>query len=229
MSENPSVMPLLSSLPPETQALLRPLLYSRNLDKDEYAFFEGDPADALYVVGSGRLKVLKHSDTGKEILLEVVSAGDTVGEIGVLNGSIYPVSTQAMEPAQVWGIRRADYLRILERHPELAIQVARGMGKRLIDAYDMMLSLAVERVERRIARVLLKLAAATGERTGEGILIGTPLTRQDIADMTGTTVETAIRVMSRFTKKGIIRSRRGRVLLAQPHQLVLIAEEIDRV
>lgn len=228
MSENPSAMPTLSSLPPQAQAALRPLLYARTLDKDEYAFFEGDPADALYVVGSGRLKVLKHSDTGKEILLEVVSAGDTVGEVGVLNGKVYPVSTQAMEPSQVWGIRRADYLRILQAHPELALHVARGMGKRLTDAYDMMLSLAVERVERRIARVLLKLAAATGQRVKEGVLIGTPLTRQDIADMAGTTVETAIRVMSRFTKKGIVRSRRGMVLLTQPHQLVLIAEEVDR-
>jgi len=146
----------------------------------------------------------------------------------VLDGNVYPVSAQAMEPSQVWGIRRDDYLRLLQRHPELALQVARGMGKRLKDAYDMMLSLAVERVERRIARVLLKLAAATGQRTKEGIVIGTPLTRQDLADMTGTTVETAIRVMSRFTKTGIIRSRRGRVILTEPHQLVLIAEEVDR-
>jgi len=228
MSENKAPVPPLSSLPPDAQAVMRPLLRARSLDKDEYAFFEGDPADALYVVGSGRLKVLKHSDTGREILLEVVSSGDTIGEIGVLDGNVYPVSTQAMEPSQVWGIRRDDYLRLLQQHPALALQVARGMGKRLKDAYDMMLSLAVERVERRIARVLLKLAAATGQRVKEGIAIGTPLTRQDLADMTGTTVETAIRVMSRFTKAGIVRSRRGRVILAEPHRLVLIAEEVGR-
>lgn len=206
------------------QALLRP----RSVDKDEFLFFEGDPADTLYLVRSGRIKILKHSDTGKEMLLEIVSAGDTVGETGVLDGGVYPVSAQAMEPSQVWGIPRADYLRALDEHPDLALQTARSLGKRLQEAYQTMLSLAVERVERRIARVLLKLAAATGQRTHEGIAIGATVTRQDIADMTGTTVETAIRVMSRFTKHGILRSRRGRITLLRPHDLVLIAEEVQQ-
>jgi len=228
VNQQPVAMPPLASLSEEAMESLSSLFRPRTVGKDEYLFFEGDPADTLYLVGSGRIKVLKHSDTGKEMLLEIVSAGDTVGEIGILDGSVYPVSAQAMEPAQVWGIRRADYLRALDRHPELALQTARSLGKRLQEAYQTMMSLAVERVERRIARVLLKLAAATGQRTGEGILINAPITRQDIADMTGTTVETAIRVMSRWTKRGIIRSRRGRITLVQPHQLVLIAEEVGR-
>ncbi len=221
-------VPPLTALSGEARDSLLSLLHPRAVDKDEYLFFEGDPADMLYLVGSGRIKVLKHSDTGKEMLLEIVAAGDTVGDIGVLNGGAYPVSAQAMEPSQVWGIRRTDFLRALDRHPELALQTARSLGKRLQDAYQTMLSLAVERVERRIARVLLKLAAATGQRIGEGIIINAPVTRQDIADMTGTTVETAIRVMSRFTKRGIIRSRRGRITLLRPHDLVLIAEEVER-
>ncbi len=207
---------------------LRALLRSRTVDKDEYLFLEGDPADMLYLVGSGRIKVLKHSDAGKEMLLEIVSAGDTVGEVGVLDGAVYPVSAQAMEPSQVWAVRRDDYLRALDKHPELALQTARSLGKRLREAYQTMLSLAVERVERRIARVLLKLASSTGQRTKEGIVIGVTVTRQDIADMTGTTEETAIRVMSRFTKRGLIRSRRGRITLVKPHELVLIAEEVER-
>lgn len=215
-------------LPEDARQNLQTLLRPRAVDKDEYLFFEGDPADTLYLVRSGRIKILKHSDTGKEMLLEIVSAGDTVGETGVLDGGGYPVSAQAMEPSQVWGIRRADYLRALDAHPELALQTARSLGKRLQEAYQTMLSLAVERVERRIARILLKLAAATGQRAGDGIVIGATVTRQDIADMTGTTVETAIRVMSRWTKRGIIRSRRGRITLLEPHDLVLIAEEVQQ-
>lgn len=226
MTQEPAPTPF-ANLPEDARDNLRMLLRPRTVDKDEYLFFEGDPADMLYLVGSGRIKVLKHSDTGKEMLLEIVSAGDTVGEIGVLDGAVYPVSAQAMEPSQVWSIRRTDYLRALDRHPELALHTARSLGKRLQEAYQTMLSLAVERVERRIARILLKLAAATGQRTGEGIIINAPVTRQDIADMTGTTVETAIRVMSRFTKRGLIRSRRGRITLLKPHELVLIAEEVE--
>lgn len=227
MSQEPASTPF-ATLSENAQESLRTLLRPRSVAKDEYLFFEGDPADMLYLVVSGRFKVLKHSDTGKEMLLEIVSAGDTVGEIGILNGAVYPVSAQAMEPSQVWGIGRADYLRALDRHPELALRTARSLGKRLQEAYQTMLSLAVERVERRIARILLKLAAATGQRTKEGIVIGARVTRQDIADMTGTTVETAIRVMSRFTKRGLIQSRRGRITLLKPHELVLIAEEVER-
>jgi len=226
MSNDQPAIPLLATLPPEARGVLLPLFRPRQLGRDETVFFEGDPAEVLYVVGSGKIKLLKHSDAGKDIVLEVVAAGDTFGELGILDGGVYPVSAQAMEQGMVWGIRRSDYLNLLRQYPALGLAVAQSLGKRLRDAYEMMLSLAVERVERRIARVLLKLAAATGQRTKEGILIGTPLTRQDIADMTGTTVETAIRVMSRFSKRGIIRSRRGRVVLAEPHQLVVIAEEV---
>jgi len=228
MSQESAPTPFATLSAVETRDNLRALLHPRSVDKDEYLFFEGDPADTLYLVRSGRIKVLKHSATGKEMVLEIVSAGDTVGETGILDGGAYPVSAQAMEPSQVWGIRRADYLRALDAHPDLALQTARSLGKRLQEAYQTMLSLAVERVERRIARVLLKLAAATGQRTNEGIVIGATVTRQDIADMTGTTVETAIRVMSRWTKRGLIRSRRGRITLLRPHELVLIAEEVQQ-
>ena len=89
----------------------------------------------------------------------------------------------------------------------------------------MIKSMAVERVERRIARILLKLAATTGSSSEEGIVIELSLTRQDIAEMVGTTVETAIRTMSKFRKKGLVQTKRGRVVILDPHQLVRIAEE----
>lgn len=216
----------LAALPSEARRALAHRLLPRDLEKDEYLFFEDDPADAVYLIGMGKIKILKHSESGKDLVLEVLSGGEMLGELGVLTSERHRVAAQAMEPTRVWGMSREEFQQVLLQYPTLAAEVARSLAKRLEDAYDMMQSLAVERVERRIARVLLKLAAATGERTSEGIVIGTPLTRQDVADMTGTTVETAIRVMSRFTKKGIVRSRRGRVILLQPHQLVLIAEEV---
>lgn len=225
MSGSESKIPLLSSLPPNVQAQLLPLFHSRELERDEYVFFEGDPAEFLYVLEEGKVKILKHSDTGKDLILQVLSAGDSFGTVDLLDSEEYTVSAQAMEQSRVWGMRRSDYLAMLDRYPVLGLEVMRCLARTLKDAYGTMQSLAVDRVERRIARILLKLAAATGQSTESGIVIGPRLTRQDIADMTGTTVETAIRVMSRFTKRGIIRSQRRRIVLADPHQLVLIAEE----
>ncbi len=118
------------------------------------------------------------------------------------------------------------YLRLLKQHPALALRVIEEQGRRLREAQETVKSMAVERVERRIARILLKLAATTGSSNEDGITIELSLTRQDIAQMTGTTVETAIRTMSRFRKKGLVRTKRGRVTILKPHQLVKIAEEL---
>ncbi len=218
-------IPLLSSLPEDAQAQLLPLFHSRELERGEYVFFEGDPAEFLYVVGEGEVKLLKHSDAGKDLIVQMLSAGDSFGTIDLLDSEEYTVSAQAMEPSRIWSMRRSDYLTMLDRYPALGLEIMHCLARKLKDAYGTMQSLAVERVERRIARTLLKLGAATGQQTEVGIVIGAPLTRQDIADMTGTTVETAIRVMSRFTKQGIIRSHRRRIVLVEPHQLVKIAGE----
>jgi CRP-like cAMP-binding protein len=225
MTEKIQEIPMLATLPEGVQKALLPFFRLRELHTDEYLFFEGDSADMLYVAGTGRIKVLRHSDAGKDIVLGVLSEGDLLGSLDIVEAEEYSVAAQAMELSQVWSIRKDDYMRMADRYPVLLEYLVRSLAEQLKDAYDMIQSLAVERVERRIARVLLRLASAIGERTDEGIVIASPLTRQDIADMTGTTVETAIRVMSRFTKEDIIRSKRGQVTLLEPHRLVLIAEE----
>jgi CRP/FNR family transcriptional regulator len=110
----------------------------------------------------------------------------------------------------------------------VAIFIIDSLGRRLNEAYDTIRSLAVERVERRIARLLLKLANSVGQASGAAIVIDMPLTRQDIAEMTGTTVESAIRVMSKFRKQGLIVSRSGKLTLTEPHSLVVIADELSK-
>jgi len=102
--------------------------------------------------------------------------------------------------------------------------VIADLGTRLRSSAEQIRSLAVERVEQRIARVLLKLAESAGSDTPEGRVIEMPLTRQDVADMTGTTVETAIRVMSKFRRQELIKTRRGKVVLVDTVILQEIAE-----
>ncbi len=116
---------------------------------------------------------------------------------------------------------------MLQRYPDLSVLIISGLEQRLEEAYETLRSMAVERVERRIARLLLRLAATIGKQTEDKhIMIDMPLTRQEIAEMTGTTVESAIRVMSKLRKQGIIASGNGRILLNEPHALVTIADEL---
>ena len=218
-------MPVLSSLPQSDWEKVKDLFVEKHFGKDEYIFFEGDPSSWLGVILEGRVKMIKHSEAGKDVVLDVMSPGEMVGEVAALDGSPYPATAQAMEPTVVASIYRDDFLRLLKQYPALALRVIEETGRRLREAQETIKSMAVERVERRIARILLKLAATTGSSSEDGIIIELPLTRQDIAEMVGTTVETAIRTMSKFRKRGLVQTKRGRVIILDPHQLVRIAEE----
>ena len=218
-------MPVLSSLPQSDWEKVKDLFVEKHFGKDEYIFFEGDPSSWLGVILEGRVKMIKHSEAGKDVVLDVMSPGEMVGEVAAFDGSPYPATAQAMEPTVVASIYRDDFLRLLKQYPAVALRVIEETGRRLREAQETIKSMAVERVERRIARILLKLAATTGSSSEDGIIIELPLTRQDIAEMVGTTVETAIRTMSKFRKRGLVQTKRGRVIILDPHQLVRIAEE----
>ena len=218
-------MPILSSLSQSDWEKVKHLFIEKHFGKDEYIFFEGDPSSWIGVVLEGRVKMIKHSENGKDVVLDLIAPGEMLGEMAAFNGEPYPATAQAMEPTVVAIIHQDDYLRLLKQYPALALRMIEELGRRLREAQETIKSMAVERVERRIARILLKLAATTGLSSEEGIVIEMPLTRQDIAEMAGTTVETAIRTMSKFRKKGLVQTKRGRVVILDPHQLVRIAEE----
>jgi CRP-like cAMP-binding protein len=202
-------------------------LAHRTYDRDEYLFFEGDPAEWLVYVAEGRVKMIKHSESGRETILASFGSGQIVGEVGVLVGDTYPATAQALEHTVTLNLRRAEYVDLVREHPDLAWALIAELGRRLQHAHETIRSLAVEKVERRVARVLLRMASASGERIeGGAVRITVPLSRQDIADMAGTVLETAIRTLSKFQKQGLVETTRGRLVLLQPHKLVAIAEEL---
>jgi CRP/FNR family transcriptional regulator, nitrogen oxide reductase regulator len=213
-------------LPESAVEAIADLFMAKDFDKGESIFHEGDQSDRFWIVESGKVKIVKHSDTGKDLLVGVISAGEMFGEVAVLSHEPYPATAEAMEQTKALSLGRREFVDLVKRNPNIALQMINELGKRLKDAHEMMRSLALERVERRIAHILLKLAEKIGSQGPEGIVINTPLTRQDIADMAGTTVETSIRVMSKLSKDGIVKSSGGRIVIAKPHQLVSIAEEL---
>jgi len=192
--------------------------------RDDYIFFEGDLPEWLHIVTEGRVKLLKHSDTGKDIILQIYSPGDMFGEVSLFDRKPYASSAQAMEPSVILKMPRKDFFLFFGRHPFVATEMIVELGRQLRDAQSTIKSLAVDRVEQRIAHILLKLAGKLGVSEKGGVMINLPLTRQDLADMAGTTVETAIRVMSRFTKSKIIKPANGRIFLLNPQALERILE-----
>jgi len=219
--------PLFNPLPAKERARIEGRLVRRSYAEDETIFWEGDPAEWLVIVVEGRVKMVKHSESGRETILTTFGPGQIVGEVGVLIGDAYPASAQAIEPSVTVSLRRAEYIDLVRAHPDLAWALLQELGRRLQNAHETIRSMAVEKVERRVARVLLRLASTAGERTAEGaVRITVPLSRQEIADMAGTVLETAIRTVSKFQKQGLVDTREGHVVILQPHRLVAIAEEL---
>lgn len=217
-------LPVFAGLSERDWEKVTDLFGERQYQKDDYIFLEGEPPSALFLVKTGKVKVLRHSTDGKDVVLRVVGSGQMLGTVAIFDGGGYPGTAQAIEDCTVLVISRNDCLTLVARYPVFGLAVIADMSVRLRSSAEQIRSLAVERVEQRIARTLLKLGASAGSDMPEGRVIEMPLTRQDVADMTGTTVETAIRVMSKFRRSEVIRTRRGKVVLVDLEALQAIAE-----
>ena len=182
----------------------------------ETIIWEGDPPDWVYIVWKGKIKVAKYASSGKELIIAIFPPGYTFGEVAVFDGIPYPASALALEDSTVLGIRRNDLLDFLSKNPSIALKMINLLGARLRDAHDRLRDMAGERVDQRIANILLMLSAKIGPSI--------PFTRQELADMSGTTTETAIRVTSRLKDQGIISTNRGKINILNPEKLSLIGE-----
>jgi CRP/FNR family transcriptional regulator, nitrogen oxide reductase regulator len=189
-----------------------------------FVFMEGDPARWLCVVKSGHVKILRHSRTGKDVVLELLGPGEVFGGVAVIEKRPYPAAAQATDAAVILKIPAEAMTAVTDRHPALIRELALMIGRRLRAAHDSVKSLAVDPVEARLAAALLRLAEREGTRGTQGVTLPFHLTRQSLADMTGTTVESAIRVVSRWLKDGLLRDEGGRLALTDLPALRALAE-----
>jgi len=192
-----------------------------NFGANEFVFWDGDAPELFYIVAEGKVKVLKYSSLGKEFIIAFFGPGEMFGEVAVFENKPYPASAQAATEARVLGIKREDFLSFLANRPQVALRIINVLGGRLRDAQNRLRDLAGERVEQRLASLLMMLSSKLG--------LTLPFTRQEIADMAGTTIETAIRVMSNLRDRGIIRSTRGKVIILDEEKLRLLSEGPPRV
>ncbi len=210
---------IFSTLSAQDAKEISPYLLSGKYRKKEAVFSEGDPSEWFYIVKTGKIKITKLSQEGKEIILEIISPMDFFGGIAVVRGFPYPANAVAMEDTEVIKISRRNLLSVLDRFPNLMYFLATNIGDRIKGSHEMLKSIALEKVEARIASLLIKLSDKTGEKTREGTVITMKLTKQDIAEMVGTTVETSIRTMSKLSKAGLIASRGGKIVIRDLERL----------
>lgn len=183
---------------------LASLFREKKVKKGKVIFHEGDKPDFLYLVKEGKVKVSKLSPEGKITLLEVIPEGQTFGEVAVFDGKPFPATAEAMTDSTILYINRQDFLKFVRGHSQVAEAIIADLGTRLRFAQKLVQSLATERAERRLATAVLKLADQLQVKSSRGVTIDLPLTRRDLAEMAGVALETAIRIISRWQKDGLV-------------------------
>jgi len=212
-------IPMFEFLDAEELDRLYLLCSSDNFSKGEYVFLECDPPRKLYVVVKGEVKLLKQTEDGREMIVEMAYPGEVFGEEAIFDGEPYPLTAQALGDVELLSVSRTDFFAFLRDNPDLALEIITELGQRLREAQNTIRALAMERVEWRIARTLLMLSRKAGVVDADGVSIDLPLTRQDIADMAATTVETTIRVLSNFKKLGLVETEKGRIIIRDKPKL----------
>jgi len=218
-------LPLFSSLSvPDIQRLAE-IAEEFTYDNGEYIFYEGDPPDWLCIVKEGNVKAIKQLEDGKEIILHMFKSGDIFGELAVFDRRPYPASALSMGQSRILKLHYTHCLDILENMPEVAMKIIRSMGGKQREFVERLEASMTARVEKRIANTLIKLAKMENREGGKAVTLH--LTRKDIANMVGATIETTIRIMSRFQKEGIIESVKGGITIRRPDLLQAKVEGHD--
>lgn len=190
----------------------------------EVLYHAGDPAARLYVVAEGKIKLMQHTADGRSVLLDLLASGDFFGPLALSGPAVYAETAQAQTAGCMLRIALDDFRALLAEHPELALKALAVMAERLAASHQRVLQLSAMPVEQRIAFTLLRLAEKLGREQDGGILIDTPLSRDDLADMTGTTPETVSRVISRLQAGGAVTSGRQWLAVTDRTKLRQIAE-----
>ena len=206
-------LPLFQRVRPEDRARVAAASHVQTFTRGDEVFEEGDEAASFVTVLEGRVKVYKRLASGKDIILHIFGPGDPLGAVAVYEGRPYPASAQAMEPTRCLFVPRQTFFSLLEQSPVLVRGVLSGLTLRLIELTDRLTELTGSQVESRFARLFLKLSDRFGKPTADGMFVSMPLSRQELADLTGTTVETSIRIMSRWGKERVLVTERDGFLL----------------
>ena len=209
-------IPVFRRLTPDDRQRVAAVARLRSYVRGETVFAEGDTADMFCVITTGRVKVFKMTPAGKDVILELFGAGDPLGAVAVYEGRPYPASAAALEDTTCLLIPKLAFFALLEQHPSLVRGLLAGLNMRMVELTNRVMELSGGRVEPRFARLFLKMSHERGRQERGGVFIPTPLSRQELADLTATTVETCIRIMSRWGKDGVVRTEKdGFVVLDQ--------------
>lgn len=198
--------------------------HSTRYPKNTHVFEQDETAHSFFLLLHGHLRVVKLTPNGEQVVVRYIGPGEVFGVAMAIGRTTYPATAIAVvdSVALVWP--SVAWPRLTTAHPALAANTLEALGGRLQDAHTRVVEMSTEEVERRVAHALLRLAKQSGRKVAEGVEIDFPITRQDVAEMTGTTLHTVSRILSAWEGRGLVEGGRQRIVLKDPHRLFLLAE-----
>ncbi len=194
------------------------------LNAGDSVFQQGQNAEHFFVLLHGHLKVLQTTAEGEQVMVRYVIPGEVFGIAKAMRRPTYPASCVAVEESIVLAWPSAEWDRFMTGNLQFAANALQAVGQRLQDAHTRIKELSTEEVEQRVARCILRLIDSSGEKTDDGIAINFPITRQEIAEMTGTTLHTVSRLLSAWKDRGLVITGRKRVVVRKVDDLIRLAE-----
>jgi CRP/FNR family transcriptional regulator, nitrogen oxide reductase regulator len=199
---------------------------TRRVEKGTRIFSQGEEALTCHALIDGRVKILQSGPGGEHLVVRFINPGEMFGTLAVYTGGGYPADAEAVTDCVEISWPAGVMTELMLRHPQIGLNMIAIIGRRLREVQNRLREAASERVERRIARALMRLLRHGGRRTDTGVAIDFPLSRQDLAEMTGTTLHTVSRTLSAWEERGLVELGRQQVIVRQPHAVVAIAEDL---
>lgn len=202
----------------------------RSIEEGEFFFFQGDPAVYFYILITGKAKLLQSSPAGQQVNLRTLDEWQLFGALGaVREDAVYPATAQALEPSTALAIESSFLKEMMKTRPHLNLNLMELMTGYIMEMQERYREMATERVEQRIALTVLRLAGQIGKRTkSDELIVELSLSRQDMAEASGTTVFTVSRVLADWERRGLVEAGRERIVIRNPHGLVQISEAMDQ-
>lgn len=218
-------MPIFAGIAPaELEALLAEARSARYA-KNAAVFEQGEEAHSFFLLLHGHVRAAKTTPAGQQVVVRYVTPGETFGVAMAIGLSHYPATASAVDESVALSWPSAAWPRLVEKYPALAGNTLQVVGARLQESQARVVEMSTEQVERRVAHALLRLARQAGRPVESGIEIDFPISRQDIAEMTGTTLHTVSRILSAWESQGLVDGGRQRIVLRNPHKLFELAED----
>ena len=216
---------LFSGLPVGALEAVAAAAHMRRAPSAMRIFNQGDEGVRAHMVIEGGVKISQTGADGGQVVMRFIGPGQMFGAVALFTDHCYPADATALTDTLEASWSEPDLLNLMTRYPKIAINAIRIIGGRLQEAQNRMRELATQRAERRIAHTLVRLARQFGRPKAAETTIPFPLRRKDVADVAGTTLHTASRVLTAWEKAGLLASQRRRMTIRNPSELTRIAEE----